>query len=242
MGHFGNIGNHWLPSDIFTHGKGQIGRKLLKRVRLQQIPQQHRAVCFIGHLDAYGRLSWYGRLDTDIGRRQIQLDIVCQIDNPAHLHALFRLQFISGYRRSAAGIGYRDVDAEVFQRLLQLHGSLLDLGSRVCRSLSPGSLQQRHRRKTIFLLCLVHRFLFLDIRLHFLNSFMNLLPRGTGIFFALLSDNRLFRRFISCRRFLRNGRILRLPGRRIIFQEMRHLYFPVRILHALLLGLLILPF
>ena len=60
---------------------------------------------FVRHLDTDSRFSGNRCLNTDIGRRQIQLDVIRKIDNPADLHALIRGQLIPGDRGAAAYVG-----------------------------------------------------------------------------------------------------------------------------------------
>ena len=88
--HLGNIGYHRLACDIFSGCKGQTGGMLLKFLRFQKLTQGHRAVGLVRHLDTDSRFSGNRCLNTDIGRRQIQLDVIRKIDNPADLHALIR--------------------------------------------------------------------------------------------------------------------------------------------------------
>ena len=93
---------------------------LLKFLRFQKLTQGHRAVGLVRHLDTDSRFSGNRCLNTDIGRRQIQLDVIRKIDNPADLHALIRGQLIPGDRGAAAYVGDTDAHAEVVKRLLQL--------------------------------------------------------------------------------------------------------------------------
>ena len=118
--HPGNIGYHRLACDIFSGCKGQTGGMLLKFLRFQKLTQGHRAVGLVRHLDTDSRFSGNRCLNTDIGRRQIQLDVIRKIDNPADLHALIRGQLIPGDRGAAAYVGDTDAHAEVVKRLLQL--------------------------------------------------------------------------------------------------------------------------
>ena len=96
----------------------------LKFIRFQKIPQHYGLVFLIRHFDAYGGFSRDGGFHTDVCRRQIQLNIIRQRYDFAHLYALLRLQFIAGNSRSAADIGHSDAHAKILENLLQLGGCL----------------------------------------------------------------------------------------------------------------------
>ena len=137
---------------------------VLKRFRLQQIPQIYHVVLFVGHLDSHRRLAGNGRLNTDIRRSQTQLDIVGQPHYLADLNALLRQKLIPGHGRTAAYICNRHPNTEVMESLLQFNGRGLILIPRKGTGILSPFLKQGSRREHIFLL--YRLFLFLDFLGH----------------------------------------------------------------------------
>ena len=74
---------------------------------------------FVWHFDTNGCLSRDRRFDTDIRNRQIQLDVVCQIGDTVDADTHFRLQLITGNRRSTGDICHLYIDAKIAECLFQ---------------------------------------------------------------------------------------------------------------------------
>ena len=151
MRHLGQIGHHDLPADILTHGKSQFRLKVPEYPVIHQLPEMYDHILFVRHLDTDGRFARDRRLDTDIGGRQIQLDIVCQGENLADLGSLLREHLIPGHRRATADVGDGHPHAETLQRALQLHGRLFERPVIILRKLLLLGRQQIHRRENVLL-------------------------------------------------------------------------------------------
>ena len=134
MGHLGNIRYNRFAGNILAHRKGKVFRETLKFLAFQQIPQRHHSIFLIGHLNPHCRLAGNGSLNPDVCRCQVQFDVICQIHNPAHLHAGLRLQFVSGNGRSLADIRHGHLYAKGLQGLLQTHGRFPEFYSRITRT------------------------------------------------------------------------------------------------------------
>ena len=93
---------------------------ILKLLRLQNIPQVYHVVSLCSAPRCRPPISWNRGLDTDIRGRQTQLDVVGQSHDPAHLHALLRMELIPRDRGTAADIGHSYAHTKILQCLLQL--------------------------------------------------------------------------------------------------------------------------
>ena len=189
MRHLGNIRHHRLAADVLTYGESQLRFRGLEFLGLYQIAQHNRMIFLIGDFDTHRGLARNRRLDTDIGSRQIQLDIIRQINDAADFHAHFRLQFISGNRRTAAYVSHSDIHAEIMKGFLEFLRGFPKMCVRIPLTLSAPSLQELQRREIVFPLRLL--FPGADLMPDIPDTALDLLLGGTGILPVG-----------SCRRFL----------------------------------------
>ncbi len=214
MGHFGDIRHHDLAADVFTHRKSEVGGELPELFGLHQFPERHCRILLVRYFYADGRFARYRRLDADIRSGQIQLDIVGQTDDLADLDSLLRLHLVAGDRRPLTDVRDGDLDAECSQRLLQMHGRLLQLSGRISavvvlclgQKLVGGELIRSGR------LCLLSRILFLC-------------PDGIG---GSTLCGGILRRGIDRPAALMDGRFLLLPDKSLesgLLRLLRNLLF-----------------
>ena len=131
MGHLRDIRDRDLSCNILPDAKRDPGSVCLKLLGFHQFPERYHHILLVRDLDADRCFSRNRRFDTDIRRRQIELNVVRQIYDLADLHAHFRLNLITSDRRTAAYIRNRNIHAEVLQSLLQLRRRLLQMCSRI---------------------------------------------------------------------------------------------------------------
>ena len=125
MGHFCNVCYYHLSGYILSHCKGNIGRKIPKLLALQKISQCHGRIFLIGNLNTNCSFSRNRCFYSNVGRRQIQLDIIRKAHNFGHLYTLLRLQLITGNTGALTNICNCYLDTEGIQSLLETHGRLL---------------------------------------------------------------------------------------------------------------------
>src|SRR5699024_809019 len=167
-------------ADILADSESQLRFRCLEFLGLDQIAQHNCMVFLIGNFDTHRGLARYRRFDTDIGSRQIQLDIIRQIDDAADFHAHFRLQFIPGNRRTAAYVGHSDVHAEIMKCFLKFLRGFPKMRVGISLTLSAPSLQELQRREIVFPLRLL--FLSTDLMLDIPDTALDLLLGRTGFF------------------------------------------------------------
>ena len=90
-----------------------------KSIGLQQFAQHNSGILRIRHFNTNCCFSGDRGFDSNIGSSKIQFNIVRQTDNFAYFNALFRLKFISCYRRSAACIRHSDINTKTAKRFLK---------------------------------------------------------------------------------------------------------------------------
>ena len=150
MRHLCDVRDNDLARNILSDRKCYVGRELLKLLALQKIAERYRHGLLVRNLDTDCRLSRDRRLDTDVRRRKIQLDVIRKPDDLRHLDTLLRLQLVPRDAGTLADVRDRHLYTEGIQRLLQTHRRLLQLlcgVSRRCNSF----LQPRQRWEHISL-------------------------------------------------------------------------------------------
>ena len=162
MRHLCNIRNNHLTADILSHRKSQTGFVAAEGFGFKKFTQINNVVFLIRHLNPHCGFSGNRSLDPDICRCKTQLDIISQRNDLADLYALFRKEFITGNRRTAADIRHSNAYTEIMKGLLKLDRCGLKFIFRKS-GIMHRLFQQIRRREYIFLFFL---YLFMDLLSH----------------------------------------------------------------------------
>ena len=149
MGHLCHIAVHRIAGNIPSKAHRQHRPLLAKLRRVDQLAHRYAAFYGIGHLDTHRRFTGNGGLNTHMGGRQIQSNIVGQIGDFRNTHTGSRFQLIPGHGGTAANVRNGSVHIKGMEGVDQPLRIGFQLPAHIFYRLMLGRGQQGYRRQLI---------------------------------------------------------------------------------------------